>query len=45
VYIIEADLLFTLEYFPLVLLKVLSKTALIELFNWGLASGFKFSLY
>jgi hypothetical protein len=45
VYIIKADLLLTLKYFLFVLLKVLSKTALIELPNWGLALGFKFSLY
>ena len=39
------DLLFTLEYFLLILLKVLSKTAPIELLNWGLVLGFKFSPY
>lgn len=44
-HVTEADLLLTLEYFPLVSLKALSETALIELPNWGLASGFKFSPY
>ena len=45
VHIMEADLLLILKYFPLILLKVFSETALIELPNWGLTSGFKFSPY
>ena len=44
-HIMEADFLLTLEYFLLVLLKELFRTALIKLPNQGLILGFKFSLY